>query len=217
MQDPPGVLDRRRRVERGEDGRRHSIRYASSNGLTFGPAATIMPSVRWSPLIQSASSSAVFACVSEYRRPLHEDVGRGIGVLALEDLLALVDRLDRLLPGLRVHEQDEPVHHLVAHPLVVAGVDGPIGLAPREVDRDALPVERIVVYAFVFDQFTACGSRTFPCSPNTSYVLRATLRIGPHCIGPNTMFEALNSRYPNFFSRWSMWTVASPTGTRDPR
>jgi hypothetical protein len=44
-----------------------SIRFGSwSNGRTFGPTATIVPSGRWSPLIQSASSSAVFACVSEY-------------------------------------------------------------------------------------------------------------------------------------------------------
>jgi hypothetical protein len=37
--------------------------------------------------------------------------------------------------------------------------------------------------------------------------LRATLRTGPHCIGPKTTFEALNSRKPSFFSRWSIWIV----------
>ena len=36
-----------------------------SNGFTFGPTATIVPSIRWSPLTQSASSIADFAWVSE--------------------------------------------------------------------------------------------------------------------------------------------------------
>ena len=36
-----------------------------SNGLTLGPTATIVPSMRWSPLTQSASSIAAFACVRE--------------------------------------------------------------------------------------------------------------------------------------------------------
>ncbi len=36
-----------------------------SNGFTFGPTATITPSMRWSPLTQSASSIALLACVSE--------------------------------------------------------------------------------------------------------------------------------------------------------
>jgi hypothetical protein len=31
-------------------------------GVTAGPAATITPSMRWSPLTQSASSIADFAC-----------------------------------------------------------------------------------------------------------------------------------------------------------
>ena len=36
-----------------------------SNGLTCGPTATMTPSMRWSPLTQSASSIALLACVSE--------------------------------------------------------------------------------------------------------------------------------------------------------
>ena len=41
-----------------------SIRYGVVvNGVTAGPAATITPSMRWSPLTQSASSIADFAWV----------------------------------------------------------------------------------------------------------------------------------------------------------
>jgi len=57
------------------------------------------------------------------------------------------------------------------------------------------------------DQFTDCGSETFPCRPSGSYPLRAILRTGPHCIGPKTTFDALNSRKPSCFSRWFMWIV----------
>ena len=56
------------------------------------------------------------------------------------------------------------------------------------------PVERIVVYACVFAQFTDCGRLTLPCRPSRSYTLRATLRTGPHCIGPKIAFDAENSR-----------------------
>jgi hypothetical protein len=69
---------------------------------------------------------------------LHQDVGRRVGVLALEDLLAPVDRLDGLAAGLGVDEARERIHHLVAHLLEVGRVDDPVGLAPGEVDRDAL-------------------------------------------------------------------------------
>jgi len=56
------------------------------------------------------------------------------------------------------------------------------------------PVERTLVYARVFDQFTDWGNATLPCNPSASYTLRATVRAGPHCIGPNTAFDAENSR-----------------------
>ena len=63
------------------------------------------------------------------------------------------------------------------------------------------------MHALVLDQSTDCGSETFPCRPSLSLAVRANLRTGPHCIGPKTTFDALNSRKPNFFSRWSMWIV----------
>ena len=56
------------------------------------------------------------------------------------------------------------------------------------------PVERMEVNAFVFDQLIDWGSDTFPCRPSASYTLRATWRTGPHCIGPNTAFDAEKSR-----------------------
>ena len=77
----------------------------------------------------------------------------------------------------------------------------PSGSRPARLIETPSAVERIVVNAFVFDQFTDCGSEIFPCSPSMSYALRATLRTHPHCIGPKTTFEALNSRYPNCLSR----------------
>ena len=69
---------------------------------------------------------------------LHQDVGRGVGVLALEHVLALVDRLHGLLAGLRVDERREPVHHLAAHPLEVGRVHDAVHVAAGQVDADAL-------------------------------------------------------------------------------
>jgi hypothetical protein len=44
----------------------------------------------------------------------------------------------------------------------------PSGSRPARLIETPSPVERIVVYAFVFAQFTDCGSCTFPCSPKMS-------------------------------------------------
>ena len=66
MQDPPRRLDRSRRASAATNVGAMSISAGGdSKGFTFGPTATIVPSIRWSPLTQSASSSAVFECVSE--------------------------------------------------------------------------------------------------------------------------------------------------------
>ena len=63
------MLDAGGRVERGHIVGAMSIRDGVVvNGVTAGPAATITPSMRGSPLTQSASSIADFAWVRLYPR-----------------------------------------------------------------------------------------------------------------------------------------------------
>ena len=111
-----------------------------SKGFTFGPTATIVPSMRWSPLTQSASS--IRGLRVRQRVALgghHQDVRSGVGVLALEDLFALVDLLDRLLAGLRDRRSvPRRSSSCVAHLVEVAGVDDTVDLAAGQVDRHAL-------------------------------------------------------------------------------
>ena len=77
----------------------------------------------------------------------------------------------------------------------------PSGSRPARLIETPSPVDRTEVYARVFCQFTDWGRETLPCSPSASYTFRAAVRMGPHCIGPNTLLLAANFRNPSLPSR----------------
>jgi len=82
VEEAPSVLDARPRLQRGSSAPCRSSLGSSSNGRTFGPTATIMPSGRWSPETQSAvleRGLSVRERVPDLR--LYQDVRRHIGVL----------------------------------------------------------------------------------------------------------------------------------------
>jgi hypothetical protein len=89
-------------------------------------------------------------------------------VLALEDLLAPVDRLDGLAAGLRVVKLESASITWSRTFSKSAGSTIPSGSRPARLIETPSPVERIVVNALVLDQFTDCGSETFPCRPRKS-------------------------------------------------
>ena len=129
-------LDRGGRLQRGQDRRgqvdQHRGLLERLHARTSGDDHALGPAVAADPV--GVLERGLGVGEREADLGLHQDVGRGVGVLALEDLLAPVDGLHRSLAGLGVDEVRERVHHLVAHPFEVGRVHDPVGLAPREAE-----------------------------------------------------------------------------------